>query len=233
MMQFEDRIPTKPNRRKITHDDGSIESVVIQYDDSPTNEGTPLTAQNLNKITSDIVNALNNNVATTVRDESGAVVMDYDDSEIFYDYADFGGKYHFFESGGDTLTKEFSIAVAPHLEYEYFDVSQIIVKYNSSGSVTCTVASVQVGSVSLTRNYDTTNTQEQDPNIESLFHKTYNFTSKNKKEKLSFSSKYSSSSPITVTVTVTFTASSANAWMRDEISVGLVPAHEKKDLITI
>lgn len=44
MVNFKDRIPEKPNRRLIIHDDGTEEYVEIEYADEPNNgyEGTAL-----------------------------------------------------------------------------------------------------------------------------------------------------------------------------------------------
>ena len=41
-MEFKDRVPTYPNRRKITHEGGASEYVKIEYADEPIEEGTPL-----------------------------------------------------------------------------------------------------------------------------------------------------------------------------------------------
>ena len=41
-MDFLDRVPTYPNRKKITYEDGSVEYAKIEYADEPIEEGTPL-----------------------------------------------------------------------------------------------------------------------------------------------------------------------------------------------
>ena len=45
MKDFADRQPTKGGRRKLIHDDGSSEFVVVEMADEPTREGTPLNRQ--------------------------------------------------------------------------------------------------------------------------------------------------------------------------------------------
>jgi hypothetical protein len=45
---FQDRVPTYPNRYKITREDGSSEYVTLKRADNPTVEGTPLNADTLN-----------------------------------------------------------------------------------------------------------------------------------------------------------------------------------------
>lgn len=49
-MQFKDRKPTLLNRFKITPEGGSAYYVTLERADEPTEEGTPLNAENLNKI---------------------------------------------------------------------------------------------------------------------------------------------------------------------------------------
>lgn len=56
-MRFTDRKPTKPNRFKITREDGSTYYVVLERADEPTEDGTPLNAEILNSIMEDIEKA--------------------------------------------------------------------------------------------------------------------------------------------------------------------------------
>ena len=50
-MYLKDRIPTYPNRKKITfEDDGSIRFATIEYADDPLEEGTPMNASSLDAI---------------------------------------------------------------------------------------------------------------------------------------------------------------------------------------
>lgn len=42
MRDFIDRVPTAPNKKKITKEDGSEETVTIEFADAPTDEGTKL-----------------------------------------------------------------------------------------------------------------------------------------------------------------------------------------------
>ena len=42
MMNFKDRVPSQPGRRKITHADGTEEYVIVEMADNPTVAGTPL-----------------------------------------------------------------------------------------------------------------------------------------------------------------------------------------------
>lgn len=50
MLNFIDRIPTFPNRKKITKQDGTVEYVTIEYADEPTNGGTSINKYSMNKI---------------------------------------------------------------------------------------------------------------------------------------------------------------------------------------
>lgn len=57
------RVPTYPNRYKLTKSDGSYEYVTLTRADEPSVEGTPLNAENLNAMQgeiSDAVTAANN-----------------------------------------------------------------------------------------------------------------------------------------------------------------------------
>jgi hypothetical protein len=49
-MEFKDRVPTYPNRKKITYEDGKVEYVTIENADEPVEQGTPL-----NKATFDTI----------------------------------------------------------------------------------------------------------------------------------------------------------------------------------
>ena len=49
-MELTDRVPTYPNRRKITYEDGRVEYVTIEYADEPIEIGTPLNSKTLNDI---------------------------------------------------------------------------------------------------------------------------------------------------------------------------------------
>ena len=49
-LQFIDRVPTLPNRKKITHADSSVEYATIEYADEPTEAGTPLNKVNFSKL---------------------------------------------------------------------------------------------------------------------------------------------------------------------------------------
>lgn len=50
MENFKNRVPTNPNRKKITKLDGSIEYATIEFADDATEEGTPLNKATLNKM---------------------------------------------------------------------------------------------------------------------------------------------------------------------------------------
>lgn len=47
MINFINRVPTRPNRKKITKEDGSVEYVTIEYADEPTEAGTPINRYSL------------------------------------------------------------------------------------------------------------------------------------------------------------------------------------------
>lgn len=53
MIQVVDRVPTYPNRVKITHSDGTSEYVTWERADEPTVEGTPINAALFNSIAAD------------------------------------------------------------------------------------------------------------------------------------------------------------------------------------
>ena len=48
-IEWKDRLPTQPNRKKITYEDNSVEYATIEYADEPNagDEGTPLNKANL------------------------------------------------------------------------------------------------------------------------------------------------------------------------------------------
>ena len=54
---WEDRVPTYPGRMKITYPDGRSEYVTLERADEPTVSGTPVNAENLNSMVSDIKTA--------------------------------------------------------------------------------------------------------------------------------------------------------------------------------
>ena len=58
MTTWQDRVPTYPNRYKITRADGSTEFVTLQRADEPITEGTPINAANLNALERAIENKL-------------------------------------------------------------------------------------------------------------------------------------------------------------------------------
>lgn len=49
-MEFFDRIPTKPNRMRITPEDGTTFYATLERADEPILEGTPLNARNFNEM---------------------------------------------------------------------------------------------------------------------------------------------------------------------------------------
>lgn len=51
-LQFIDRIPTYPNRKKITHQDSSVEYATVEYADEPIEIGTLLNKNNLSEVNS-------------------------------------------------------------------------------------------------------------------------------------------------------------------------------------
>ena len=58
MIDVKDRIPTQPNRKKITYDDGRIEYAKIEYADNPTEAGTPINKVLFDSIRTDLSKAL-------------------------------------------------------------------------------------------------------------------------------------------------------------------------------
>lgn len=50
MLNFIDRIPTFPNRKKITKQDGTVEYATIEYADEATQSGTVINKYSMNKI---------------------------------------------------------------------------------------------------------------------------------------------------------------------------------------
>ena len=55
VIEVKDRVPTQPNRRKITYSDGRVEYVTIEYADNPTEQGTPINKVLFDSIHSDIL----------------------------------------------------------------------------------------------------------------------------------------------------------------------------------
>lgn len=53
-MRFVDRRPKKPNRYKITSENGGVDYVVIERADEPEENGTPLNAETMNAILDDV-----------------------------------------------------------------------------------------------------------------------------------------------------------------------------------
>ena len=50
-MEFKDRVANKPNRVKLTHEDTEVvEFVTVELADEPIEPGTPLNAENMNKL---------------------------------------------------------------------------------------------------------------------------------------------------------------------------------------
>lgn len=77
-MKFTDRVPAKPNRRKFIFDDTTLGTkyATVEYADEPTTTGTVLNANNLNLITNDIINQINQSPVAIVRDVDGTVIID-------------------------------------------------------------------------------------------------------------------------------------------------------------
>ncbi len=53
-VDVKDRVPTKPNRRKITFDDGTVVYANIEYADEPTEQGTPINRELFQKVAADV-----------------------------------------------------------------------------------------------------------------------------------------------------------------------------------
>ena len=53
-MKFEDRISEYPGRIKLTEENGEAHYYTLERADEPTQPGTPLSAENLNKLTQDV-----------------------------------------------------------------------------------------------------------------------------------------------------------------------------------
>ena len=53
-VDVKDRVPTKPNRRKITFDDGTVVYADIEYADEPTEQGTPINRELFQKVAADV-----------------------------------------------------------------------------------------------------------------------------------------------------------------------------------
>lgn len=56
---WQDRVPTYPNRYKITKSDGTSEYVTLERADEPSVEGTPINAVNMNAIEIALLNKMN------------------------------------------------------------------------------------------------------------------------------------------------------------------------------
>lgn len=56
-MTFKDRKPTRPNRFKVTPENGEPYFVTLERADEPTEQGTPLNAENLNSLVKDVEQA--------------------------------------------------------------------------------------------------------------------------------------------------------------------------------
>lgn len=72
MIDVKDRIPTQPNRKKITYDDGRVEYAKIEYADNPTEVGTPINKVLFDSIGQDINNHANDitaHITNTERNE--------------------------------------------------------------------------------------------------------------------------------------------------------------------
>lgn len=71
MINFRDRLPTKPNVKKITKSDGSFETVTIEYADDPTYDGTPINRKSMMAIQGFIG-------ATTTFNSNGDISQNFD-----------------------------------------------------------------------------------------------------------------------------------------------------------
>lgn len=76
MIDVKDRIPTQPNRKKITYDDGRVEYAKVEYADNPTEVGTPINKVLFDSIGQDINSHKNNksNPHGTTAAQTGAAV---------------------------------------------------------------------------------------------------------------------------------------------------------------
>ena len=66
-MEWKDRVPSYPNRRKITYEDGRVEYVTIEMADEPIETGTPLNKANFERLanyTVPVVGSYSGNNAT-------------------------------------------------------------------------------------------------------------------------------------------------------------------------
>lgn len=54
---FVDRKPTRPNRYKVTRENGETYFVILERADDPIEEGTPLNATTLNALVPEIITA--------------------------------------------------------------------------------------------------------------------------------------------------------------------------------
>lgn len=56
MIDVKDRVPTRAGRMKITHEDGTVEYIVLERADEPVQEGTPINKVLFDSIDADIKN---------------------------------------------------------------------------------------------------------------------------------------------------------------------------------
>lgn len=110
MINWKDRVPTQPNRKKITFEDGTIKNAVIEYADNPTTTGT-----NLNRAT--LMDAQGFSGVTTTFNANGSI------TEIFVN--------------GNTLLTEFLANgdIKESLTDSAGDVTIKVTKFNSDGSI--------------------------------------------------------------------------------------------------
>jgi hypothetical protein len=75
MIDVVDRVPTYPNRIKITHEDGTSEFVTWERADEPTVEGTPINKALFDSIKADLGAGLSTNKTVYVSGGSGSDVL--------------------------------------------------------------------------------------------------------------------------------------------------------------
>lgn len=78
VIDVKDRVPTQPNRRKITYSDGRVEYVTIEYADNPTEQGTPINKVLFDSIEQDInLHVSNNsNPHNVTAEQTGAAITE-------------------------------------------------------------------------------------------------------------------------------------------------------------
>lgn len=123
-MKFEDRVPTKPRYRTIKNvETGETITAIISYADEPSQEGTPLNAKNLNNITTDIVDQLNDSPMGIVRDKDGTVAMNITSNHKqigdLWSYSDDGGVISF-SNTNSSKTIEISLTVTPKNSFYFY-----------------------------------------------------------------------------------------------------------------